>query len=84
MSKVIIYAKDSCPFCVRARELLRRKGINFQEFDIANDAQLKEEMITRSNRHTVPQIFINDVHIGGFDDLHALDCQGELDKILKG
>jgi glutaredoxin 3 len=83
MSKIVIYSKDHCPYCVRAKSLLERKGANFAEIKITTDEQ-KEEMIKKSGgRMTVPQIFIGDFHVGGFDDLHALDVAGKLDKLLK-
>jgi glutaredoxin 3 len=83
MSKIVIYSKDYCPYCVRAKSLLERKGANFTEIKITTDEQ-KEEMIKKSGgRMTVPQIFIGDFHVGGFDDLHALDVAGKLDELLK-
>ncbi len=83
MPKIIIYSKDICPYCVRAKSLLQRKGVSFEEIKITTDAQ-KEEMIKKAaGRMTVPQIFIDDFHVGGFDDLHALDVAGKLDELLK-
>lgn len=84
MTKIIIYSKQVCPYCVQAKNLLKRKGYeSITEIDITK-GNYKEEMIEKSNgRMTVPQIFINDQHIGGYDDLYALDKSGELDKILK-
>jgi glutaredoxin 3 len=83
MPKIIIYSKDICPYCVRAKSLLQRKGASFEEIKISTDAQ-KEEMIKKAGgRMTVPQIFIDDFHVGGFDDLHALDVAGKLDELLK-
>lgn len=83
MSKIIIYSKEVCPYCVRAKNLLDRKGAKYQEIKIIDDST-KDEMIKKSGgRMTVPQIFINEKHIGGFDDLSALDKKGELDKLLK-
>jgi glutaredoxin 3 len=83
MPKIIIYSKDPCPYCVRAKNLLRRKGIEFTEIKITSD-EIKSEMIAKSGgRMTVPQIFINEKHIGGCDDLHALDAAGKLDELLK-
>ncbi len=83
MKKIIIYSKEICPYCVRAKALLTRKGAAFEEIKITNDAQ-KEEMIKKSGgRLTVPQIFIDDFHVGGCDDLYALDAQGKLDALLK-
>jgi len=83
MPKIIIYSKDPCPYCVRAKNLLRRKGVEFTEIKITSD-EIKSEMIIKSGgRMTVPQIFINEKHIGGCDDLHALDAAGKLDELLK-
>lgn len=83
MKKVIIYSKDICPYCVKAKNLLQRKGVNFTEIKITTDEQ-KQEMIKKANgRMTVPQIFIGDFHVGGCDDLHALESEGKLDKILQ-
>ncbi len=83
MSNIIIYSKQVCPYCVQAKNLLKRKGVTkFLEIDITQGNN-KEEMIKKSGgRMTVPQIFINDQHIGGFDDLYALDKAGKLDEIL--
>lgn len=82
MNKIIIYTKDICPYCVKAKALLQRKNLQFEEIKITSD-QLREEMIKKSfGRMTVPQIFINDRHIGGCDDLYAIESTGELDKIL--
>lgn len=83
MPKIIIYSKEVCPYCVRAKSLLQRKGAAFEEIKITTDEQ-REEMIKKSGgRMTVPQIFIDDFHVGGFDDLHALDAAGKLDEMLK-
>lgn len=82
MKKVIVYSKDVCPYCVKAKNLLQRKGVVFEEIKITTDEQ-KQEMIKKANgRMTVPQIFIGDFHVGGCDDLHALESEGRLDKIL--
>jgi glutaredoxin 3 len=83
MPKIIIYSKEVCPYCVKAKALLQRKGATFEEIKITNDA-LKEEMMKKSGgRMTVPQIFINDKHIGGCDDLYALEAAKKLDALLK-
>lgn len=82
MSEIIIYTKEVCPYCVRAKALLQRKGAKFSEIKIATDEQ-REEMIKKSGgRMTVPQIFINNNHIGGCDDLYSLDAAGKLDELL--
>lgn len=82
MPKITIYSSDHCPYCVRAKELLTRKGVSFDEVRIDLDPAAKEAMMALTNRRTVPQIFIGDLHVGGCDDLFALDRQGELDKLL--
>lgn len=81
---VIVYSTATCPYCVHAKELLTRKGIEFTEIRIDLDPSKRDEMISKSNRYTVPQIFINDQSIGGYDDLYALNTSGQLDKLLKG
>lgn len=83
MSKVEIYTKFTCGFCFRAKALLKNKDVSFEETDITMGGQKRAEMIQRSGgRTTVPQIFIDDRHIGGSDDLAALEQSGELDAIL--
>jgi glutaredoxin 3 len=77
-----MYATSWCPYCESARQLLRRKGVNFEEISIEADPAQREIMIRRSGRHTVPQIFIGDRHVGGSDDLHALDAAGGLDPLI--
>jgi glutaredoxin 3 len=80
---VLIYTKTTCPFCVRAKALLTKKGAAFQEIEITDNPARRSEMIEKANgRTTVPQIFINGQHIGGCDDLHALEDQGKLDALL--
>jgi len=81
-AKVVMYATGWCPYCARARALLERKSVSFEEIDINRDPALREQMIARSGRRTVPQIFVGEVHVGGCDDLHALDAQGGLDPLL--
>ncbi len=82
MAKVVMYATGWCPYCERARGLLTRKGVAFEEIDIDAEPARRAEMMTRSGRRTVPQIFIGEVHVGGCDDLHALDARGGLDPLL--
>ena len=82
MPNVIIYSTTICPFCVRAKMLLQRKGIEYEEKMIDNDRALMREMLQRSQRRTVPQIFIGDYHVGGYDDMAELDSLGKLDKLL--
>ena len=78
---VTMYATAWCPYCARARALLDRKGVAWNEIDV-DDAPRRTEMIERSGRRTVPQIFIGDRHVGGCDDLYALDAAGQLDALL--
>lgn len=85
MPPVEIYTTRYCPYCTRAKALLKRKGVEFKEIDLAGNYELRDEMIQRANgRTTVPQIFIGKVHVGGCDDLHDLDYDGKLDPLLKG
>jgi glutaredoxin 3 len=79
---VTMYATSWCPYCSRARSLLERKGVALQEIDIEAAPQKRAEMQSRSGRRTVPQIFIGDRHVGGCDDLHALEAAGKLDALL--
>jgi glutaredoxin 3 len=81
---VVIYLAGWCPYCQRARGLLSKKGIQFREIDVDDDPKLREEMIARSGRRTVPQVFIGEKHVGGCDDLFALDGRGELDRLIQG
>ena len=84
MSKVEIYSSKRCPFCHRAKRLLQSKGVGFEEFDVDADPALRNEMTQRSGgRRTVPQIFIDDFHIGGSDELAALERVGRLNEILQ-
>ncbi len=83
MQQTEIYTKDYCAYCQRAKKLLNIKGISFVEHDVTRDNELENQMRQRAGRHTVPQIFIDDRHIGGCDDLFALDEQGELDALLQ-
>ena len=83
MAKVLIYTKAFCPYCTRALRLLEDKGVGVEEVDITMGGPGRAEMLARSNgRTTVPQIFIGERHIGGFDDLAALERAGELDALL--
>lgn len=82
MAKVVMYTTQYCPYCVRAKALLRHKGVAFDEIDVSDDEALREKMIEASGRRTVPQIFINDAPIGGFEELRALEDEGALDRLL--
>jgi glutaredoxin 3 len=81
---VTMYVSDWCPYCERAKSLLTQKNVVFSEINVEDDAKSREEMMARSNQRTVPQIFIGDKHVGGCDDLFALDRSGELDRLIEG
>tara|TARA_R110002124_G_scaffold45865_4_gene138237 strand:- start:786 stop:1043 length:258 start_codon:yes stop_codon:yes gene_type:complete len=83
MAEVTIYTTMMCPYCYRAKALLSEKGVAFKEVDVGMDADLRDEMTKRAHGgYTVPQIFIGDTHVGGCDDLYALDGAGKLDAML--
>lgn len=83
MPKIQVYTKFLCPYCTRAKSLLKSKGAAFEEIDITLCGDRRSEMIVRSGgRSTVPQIFIGETHVGGSDDLAALDAAGKLDELL--
>jgi glutaredoxin 3 len=79
---VTMYSTDTCPYCMMARRLLTGKGVSAQEIKVSQDRALLQQMMARSGRRTVPQIFIGDLHVGGYDDLLALERQGKLDALL--
>ena len=79
---VTMYATGWCPYCSRARALLERKGVAWTEIDVEAEPAKRAEMMTRSGRRTVPQIWIGETHVGGSDDLHELERRGELDRLL--
>lgn len=82
MTRVEIYTKNYCPYCARAKTLLDRKNVGYAEIDVTVDRSLQVEMQKRSQRRTVPQIFIDGVHVGGSDDLIEAERSGELDRLL--
>lgn len=82
MAEVIIYTTTICPYCVRAKMLLQRKGVPYKEIDVSGDAAARAALVERTRQRTVPQIFINGEHIGGCDDLYALERAGQLDAKL--
>jgi glutaredoxin 3 len=85
MAKVEIYTKFLCPYCTRAKRLLDERGAHYEEYDITMGGPRRQEMLSRAPGHfTVPQIFINDRHVGGSDELVALDRRGELTTLLAG
>lgn len=79
---VEIYTSPFCGYCHAAKRLLKQKGVDFHEIDVSADPARRQEMMARAGRHTVPQIFIGATHVGGSDDLHALDRAGKLDALL--
>ena len=79
-----VYVSGWCPYCQRAKDLLTQKNVVFSEINVDDDATWRKEMIARSNKRTVPQIFIGDKHVGGCDDLYELDRSGELDRLMQG
>ncbi|MBA4249586.1 MAG: glutaredoxin 3 [Candidatus Puniceispirillum sp.] len=82
--KIEIYSTKVCPYCVKAKKLLQSKNVAFVEIDVSDDDDLRMSMVERANgKRTVPQIFIHDYHVGGCDDLYALDRDGKLDELLK-
>lgn len=83
MADIVVYLTKTCPYCIRAKHLLKELGASYAERLIDSDPDLHQEMIQRSKQFTVPQIFINDVHIGGFDDLNALHLNNELEPLLR-
>lgn len=84
MAKVEIYTWSRCPFCLRAKGLLEEKGVEYTEYCIDGDDEAREKMTVRANgSRSLPQIFIDDQHVGGCDDIYALDFQGELDPLLQ-
>jgi glutaredoxin 3 len=83
MPGIVMYATGWCPYCSAARELLRSKGAAFEEIDVDAHPGARAEMMKRSGRRTVPQIFIGETHVGGCDDLMELDASGGLDPLLK-
>lgn len=84
MATVVMYTTPWCPYCIRARGLLDDKGVAYTDINVSGNATLRDEMEQRSGRHTVPQIWINELHVGGCSELMALERAGKLDAILSG
>lgn len=82
MANVVLYTTPICPYCVRAKSLLQRKGVTYEEIDLSRNNELRLQIMQKTKQRTVPQIFINEQHIGGCDELYALDRQGALDPLL--
>ncbi len=84
MAKIEVYTTPYCPYCVAAKKMLAKKNVTFTDIDVSGNASLRDDMMLRANGgHTVPQIFIDDKHIGGFDDMAEMNALGELDALLK-
>ena len=83
MSEVIVYSSDYCPYCMRAKQLLERKGVRFTEINVDGQPQVRAEMARKAGRTSVPQIWIGETHVGGCDDLYALERAGRLDALLQ-
>jgi len=82
MPEILIYTSNTCPYCTMAKRLLAKKGFSYTELNVDTDPNLRAEMIQKSQRRTVPQIYINGIHVGGFDDLYGLEQQKKLDDLL--
>lgn len=83
MQSVVIYSSDWCPYCIRAKQLLAHKGVAFDEIKVDGKPDLRAEMTRKARQTSVPQIWIGDTHVGGCDDLYALERAGKLDALLK-
>ena len=83
MKSVRMYTTGTCPFCIMAKRLLSQKGVAVEEVRVDSDTTQREEMMRSTGRRTVPQIFVGETHVGGFDDLSAMDHAGKLDSLLK-
>ncbi|CBI76732.1 glutaredoxin [Bartonella clarridgeiae 73] len=83
MKEITLYTRPNCPYCIKARTLLDQKGVKYTDIDASTS--LRQQMVQRANgRNTFPQIFVGDYHVGGCDDLYALDIEGKLDSLLQG
>ncbi|MDD1637398.1 MAG: glutaredoxin 3 [Methylococcaceae bacterium] len=83
MPEILIYTTNICPYCVMAKRLLDKKGASYTEINVDTQTGLREEMMRKTKRRTVPQIYIGDLHVGGFDDLYTLEQQKKLDTLLE-
>ncbi len=85
MKEIVIYSTKVCPYCIKAKNLLNKKGVDYKELRVDQNPELVDEVVKKSSgRTTVPQIFIDDYHVGGCDELYALDREGKLDAMLPG
>lgn len=83
MPEIIIYTGRFCPYCTMAKRLIERKGFSYTEIDVDSEPELRQTLMQKTKRRTVPQIYIGDLHVGGFDDLQAMDRRKELDPLLE-
>lgn len=83
MAKIKVFTANLCPYCTMAEKLLERKGLQYQEINVDSQPGLRQELMNKTKRRTVPQIFVGDVHVGGFDDLYALEQSGKLDELVE-
>jgi len=83
MPEIVIYTANLCPYCTMAKRLFDKKGVSYSEINVDSKPGLREKMMIETKRRTVPQIFIGDVHVGGFDELYALDTKKQLDPLLQ-
>lgn len=84
MQKVVVYGTRFCPYCIAAKRLLEQKGVSYQDIPVDGNPQLRAEVMQRSGQRTVPQIWVGDTHVGGFDDLRRLEMSGQLNNLLAG
>ena len=82
MTEIMIYTANLCPYCTMAKRLLDKKGASYAEINVDSKPGLRQEMMQKTRRRTVPQIYIGDLHVGGFDDLYAMDTRNELEPLL--
>jgi len=82
MPEILIYTANLCPYCTMAKRLFDKKGATYAEINVDSKVELRQEMMEKTQRRSVPQIFIGDLHVGGFEDLHALDAKNELNPLL--
>ncbi|MCK5830463.1 MAG: glutaredoxin 3 [Methylococcales bacterium] len=82
MSEILIYTANLCPYCTMAKKLFDRKGVSYSEINVDSKPGLRQEMMEKTKRRTVPQIYIGETHVGGFDDLYALETKNKLDPLL--
>ncbi|ALL66296.1 Glutaredoxin 3 Grx3 [Paraburkholderia caribensis MBA4] len=83
MSAITIYTTPTCPYCLAAKALLKKKGVSYEEINVQGDRATALALMERTGRRTVPQIFVGETHVGGFDDLNALETAGNLDPLLE-